>query len=153
MILGLDNEFFAGTLNKKEIVILLSAMLNPLPNLQSILVVDDEEEARFGLSKLLTDQNYNVFTAANGVEALEVIRNNAISIIITDIKMPKMDGLTFLREIKKNLPSAKVVIITGYGEVETYLEAMNLGAIEFLHKPIQFKDLIKVIRKVGEIRH
>jgi len=129
-------------------------MLNTAINVQNnILVVDDEEEARLGLSKLLTVKGYNVFTASNGVEALEILRNQPTSIIITDIKMPEMDGLTFLKEIKRLIPGVKVVIITGYGEVETYLEAMNLGAIEFLHKPIQFDDLVKVIKKVIDIRH
>jgi len=129
-------------------------MLNPLPlSEEHILIVDDEEEARHGLSKLLTTKGYSVLTASNGIEALEVLRKQAASIIITDIKMPEMDGLTFLREIKKLIPNVKVVIITGYGEVETYLEAMNLGAIEFLHKPIRFEDLIKVIRKVIDVRH
>ncbi len=132
---------------------MLSAMLNTIPIIQNILVVDDEDEARLGLSKLLSIKGYNVFTAANGIEALEVLRNNSASIIITDIKMPGMDGLTFLREIKKLLPGVKVVIVTGYGEVETYLEAMNLGAIEFLHKPIEFNALFKVIKKVIEVRH
>ncbi len=128
-------------------------MLNPIPNLQNILVVDDEDEARLGLSKLLSSQGYVVYTAANGLEALELLRNHPVSIIITDVKMPKMDGLTFLREIRKLIPGVKVVIVTGYGEVETYLEAMNLGAMEFLHKPIQFDNLVKVIKKVGDIRH
>jgi DNA-binding NtrC family response regulator len=128
-------------------------MLDSTVSLQNILVVDDEEEARIGLQKLLTVKGYKVFTASNGVEALEILRNQPTSIIITDIKMPEMDGLTFLGEIKKLIPGVKVVIITGYGEVETYLEAMNLGAIEFLHKPIQFDDLFKVIKKIGDIRH
>ncbi len=132
---------------------MLSAMLNTIESIQNILVVDDEDEARLGLSKLLSIKGYKVFTAANGIEALEVLRNNPASIIITDIKMPGMDGLTFLREIKKLIPGVKVVIITGYGEVETYLEAMNLGAIEFLHKPIELNDLFKVIKKVIEVRH
>jgi DNA-binding NtrC family response regulator len=123
-------------------------MLKTIPRLQNILIVDDEDEARLGLSKLLSVKGYHVLTASNGVEALEVLRNQPTSIIITDIKMPEMDGLTFLREIKKLIPGIKVVIITGYGEVETYLEAMNLGAIEFLHKPIQFDDLVKVINKL-----
>lgn len=128
-------------------------MLDTSLSLHNILVVDDEEEARMGLSKLLSIKGYKVFTASNGVEALEVLRNQPTSIIITDIKMPEMDGLTFLKEIRGLLPKVKVVIITGYGEVETYLEAMNLGAIEFLHKPIQFDDLMKVLDKVVSIKH
>ncbi|MFC1855188.1 response regulator [Thermodesulfobacteriota bacterium] len=123
-------------------------MLNkPETDINNILVVDDEEEARLGLAKLLSVKGYRVFTASNGVEALEVLRNQPTSMIITDIKMPEMDGLTFLKEIKKIIPDVNVVIVTGYGEVEAYLEAMNLGAFEFLHKPIQFDDLIKVINK------
>jgi YesN/AraC family two-component response regulator len=128
-------------------------MLKTSPGMQNILIVDDEEETRLGLSKLLSIKGYNVLTASNGVEALEVLRNKSASVIITDIKMPEMDGLTFLREIKKQIPAVNVVIITGYGEVETYLEAMNLGAIEFLHKPIQFGDLEKILKKLEDIRH
>jgi YesN/AraC family two-component response regulator len=133
-------------------------MLNPMLNtstdtIKKILIVDDEEETRLGLSKLLSIRGYKVLTASNGVEALEVLRNQSASTIITDIKMPEMDGLTFLREVKKVSPAVNVVIITGYGEVETYLEAMNLGAIEFLHKPIQFNDLEKILKKLVEVEH
>ena len=146
---------FVGTIKEKGKGdgAIITTMLDSNLGLQNILVVDDEEEARLGLSKLLSVKGFKVFTASNGVEALEVLRNQPTSVIITDIKMPEMDGLTFLREIRKLIPTVKVVIITGYGEVETYLEAMNLGAIEFLHKPIRFDDLVKVIYKVIDIRH
>ncbi|MCF6180172.1 MAG: response regulator, partial [Geopsychrobacter sp.] len=99
--------------------------------MKKILIVDDEENARIGLSKLLSQEGYQVNAVANGHEALSYLGHEQVSLVITDINMPEMDGLVFLRELNREYPSTDVIMITAYGGVESYLEAMNLGAFEY----------------------
>jgi DNA-binding NtrC family response regulator len=113
-----------------------------------ILVVDDEENARMALSKILTHDGYDVASAGNGLEALSFLRNNEVELIITDLNMPEMNGLMFLRELNRSYPASKVIMITAYGEVESYLEAITLGAFEYINKPVKYDDLKKVIDKI-----
>ena len=113
-----------------------------------ILVVDDEENTRIGLSKLLSHEGFIVDLAANGTEALDLLRRQRVNVVISDINMPDMNGIAFLREISRRYPSTNVIMITAYGGVESYLEAMNLGALEYLHKPIRLDELRSVMKKV-----
>lgn len=113
-----------------------------------ILIVDDEENTRIGLSKLLSQEGFVVTSAANGFEALDYLGRNKVSLIISDINMPDMGGLAFLRELSRKHPSTSVIMITAYGGVESYLEAMNLGAYEYLHKPVRLDELRSIIAKV-----
>jgi DNA-binding NtrC family response regulator len=113
-----------------------------------ILVVDDEENARIALSKILTREGYEVASAGNGYEALNYLRGKEVELIITDINMPEMNGLSFLRELSRSHPESNVIMITAYGEVESYFEAMNLGAFEYINKPVKIDELKKIIRKI-----
>lgn len=113
-----------------------------------ILVVDDEENTRLALTRLLIREGYEVNTAANGSEALNQIRSHPVELVITDLNMPVMNGLAFLRELNREQPSSNVIMITAYGEVESYLEALNLGAFEYLNKPIKLDELKKIMRKM-----
>ena len=113
-----------------------------------ILVVDDEENARNALSRILTREGYEVASAGNGYEALNYLRGKEVELIITDINMPEMNGLTFLRELSKSHPESNVIMVTAYGEVESYFEAMNLGAFEYINKPVKIDELKKIIRKI-----
>lgn len=113
-----------------------------------ILVVDDEENARIALSKLLVREGYEVSLAGNGNEALRFLQGREVELIITDINMPEMNGLTFLRELSKSYPESNVIMVTAYGEVESYIEAMNLGAFEYINKPLKIDELKNVIRKI-----
>ncbi len=121
--------------------------------IRKILIVDDEENARIGLSKLLTQEGYEVSSVANGYEALQFLGREKVHLVISDINMPEMDGLAFLRELHRNHPSTHVIMITAYGGVESYLEAMNLGAFEYIHKPVKLEELKSVMNKiVGDAR-
>ncbi|MHB8174727.1 MAG: sigma-54-dependent transcriptional regulator [Nitrospirota bacterium] len=117
-----------------------------------ILVVDDEENAREGLSKILSKEGYRVETAANGKEAIDNLKDQRYDLVITDMRMPLMDGFEVLREIKKMDENIGVIMITAYGEVESYLEAMNMGAFEYINKPVRVNELKRVISKVLEAR-
>ena len=116
-----------------------------------ILVVDDEENARVALSKILTHDGYEVSSAGNGLEALNFLRSNDVELIITDLNMPEMNGLMFLRELNRSYPTSKVIMITAYGEVESYLEAITLGAFEYINKPVKYDDLKKIIDKISKM--
>lgn len=113
-----------------------------------VLVVDDEENTRLALTRLLSREGYQVRTASNGNEALCQLRNNPAELIITDLNMPEMNGLTFLRELNREHPMSNVIMITAFGEVESYLEALNLGVFEYLNKPIRLEELKKVMGKI-----
>jgi DNA-binding NtrC family response regulator len=115
--------------------------------MDKILIVDDEENTRIGLVKLLAQEGYCAEAVANGFEALESLKSGSFSLILTDINMPEMNGLVFLRELNQTYPELKVVMITAYGGVDSYLEAMNLGALEYLHKPVKLRDLQTVLSK------
>lgn len=111
-------------------------------------MVDDEENTRLALTRLLSREGYEVKTAANGLEALSSLRNNPAELIITDLNMPEMNGLSFLRELNREYPASNVIMITAFGEVESYLEALNLGAFEYLNKPLRLEELRKVMGKM-----
>ncbi len=113
-----------------------------------ILVVDDEENARIGLSRLLAQEGFLVESVANGYEALDYLRQQDVNLIVTDINMPEMNGIAFLRELNKHFPKSNVIMITAYGGVESYIEAMNLGAFEYINKPVKIDELKSILKKI-----
>jgi two-component system response regulator (stage 0 sporulation protein F) len=113
-----------------------------------ILVVDDEEDARDLFNTILTDEGYAVSLANGGEQALSLFNNNPYNLVITDIKMPGMDGLQLLQEIRKTGSKTDVIMVTAYGEVESYLKAMSLGAAEYINKPVRIKELKRIVHKV-----
>lgn len=113
-----------------------------------ILVVDDEENARIGLTRLLANEGFIVDSVANGFEALNYLRQQEVNLIVTDINMPEMNGITFLKELNKSFPKSNVIMITAYGGVESYIEAMNLGAFEYINKPVKIEELKSILKKI-----
>jgi len=113
-----------------------------------ILVVDDEEGARELFNTILTDEGYHVTLAISGEDALTRLKVDAFDLVVTDIKMPGMDGLQLLQEIRKSGARSDVIMVTAYGEVESYLKAMSLGAAEYINKPIRIKELKRIVHKV-----
>ncbi len=112
-----------------------------------ILVVDDEKDTCLLLSQVLEKEGYDVDTASSGKEALSILKKKKINLVITDLKMPEMDGLTFLREARKLKSKAKFIMMTAYGEIETYLDAINLGAFDYLNKPMEISDVRIAVKK------
>lgn len=115
---------------------------------KKILVVDDEENARIGLTKLLEREGFEVASVSNGFEALNFLQQREVNVIVTDINMPEMNGITFLRELNKSFPRSNVIMITAYGGVESYIEAMNLGAFEYINKPVKLDELKSILTKI-----
>jgi ATP-dependent Lon protease len=106
-----------------------------------VLVVDDEEIARMNLEHVLKKEGYAVRTAANGQEALDLVRQWSFDLIVTDLKMDKMDGMTLLSEAGKLSPATQIVIVTGYATVQSAVQAMRTGAAHYLTKPISLDEL------------
>ena len=115
----------------------------------TILLVDDEEGIRKVLSISLEDCGYRVSTAQNGEEALRIFRQVQPQIVLTDIKMPGMDGIELLQRIKEESPDTEVIMITGYATVEVAREALGKGAFDFIAKPFKPNDLREVIVKAA----
>jgi len=113
-----------------------------------VLVVDDEENARIGLSKILEQEGYRVDSVANGREALDFLQHQNVQVVISDLQMPEMNGMNFLRELNRHYPSTQVIMVTAHGGVESYLEAIHLGAYEYINKPIKLEELRIVMNKM-----
>lgn len=115
-----------------------------------ILLVDDEEGIRKVLSISLTDSGYKVLTAANGDEALKIFKKDKPPIVLTDIKMPGIDGITLLKEIKKARPDTEVIMITGHGQMDLAIESLQYEAVDFVTKPINNDALEIALKRATE---
>jgi DNA-binding NtrC family response regulator len=113
----------------------------------NILVVDDEPDMREALSAALRREGLCISTAANGIEALEKVQEQAFDLVITDVRMPRMGGLALLQELKRTFPALPVIMMTGYGRIEDAVEAMKAGAFDYLLKPFSLEDLKAVVTK------
>ena len=114
-----------------------------------VLLVDDEVPFVETMSKRLTKRQLMVLSAYSGREALEKLEKNAVDVVILDVKMPAMDGIETLREIKKSHPLVEVIMLTGHATIETAVEGMRLGAFDYLMKPCEIEELLA---KVGEAK-
>ena len=123
-------------------------MHNSHSNGVHILIVDDEPLVRRSLSELLTLSGYTVSTANNGREALEFLKDYNTDIIITDIKMPEIDGMQLLKQVKLANPNIAVILITGYGSIENAIEAIKEGAYDYVTKPIVDSEIKIVIDRL-----
>ena len=108
-----------------------------------VLVVDDEKDFVEMFAMRLEDAGERVRKAYSGEEGLEVLAKSDIDVVILDIKMPGMDGIETLREIKRRFPLVEVILLTGHGAVDTAVEGMKLGAFDYLNKPAEFKELLE----------
>src|ERR1700690_4047292 len=102
-----------------------------------ILVVEDERSMREVLKILLEEESYDVTTASDGLEGVEHIKNNVFDLVITDIKMPKADGFEVLKQVKSISPDTIVIMVTAFGTTEAAIEAMKIGAYDYIHKPFK----------------
>ena len=116
----------------------------------TILIVDDEPNYLIVLSELLRDEGFEVFTAANGMEGLQVVREADLDLVITDMQMPEMDGMQLLRHVKELNKELPVLMITAYAQVEKAVEAMQAGAFSYLAKPFSNDELIVTIQKATQ---
>ena len=116
----------------------------------NILVIDDEKGIRDLLAYELSAQGYTVGTAKDGQEGIEMVRQGNFQLVISDIKMPRMDGICALEEIKKINPEIEVIMATGFGTIETAVASLKRGAYDFIQKPFNVDEILSVIDKALE---
>jgi two-component system response regulator PilR (NtrC family) len=119
-------------------------------NKGKILVVEDEKSMREVLKILLEGENYEVMTASDGVEGLSSVEKDIFDLVITDMKMPKVDGFEVLKKIKEVSPDTIVIMITAFGTTETAVEAMKFGAYDYINKPFNIDEIRLIVKKAIE---
>ena len=115
--------------------------------MEKILIVDDELNMLLVLEAMLKKERYDVVTASDGREALNILKNYDVAVVVTDLKMPRLDGLGLLSRIEADYPSIPVIIITAHGTVETAVEALKSGAFDYITKPFDQDELKKHYKK------
>ena len=118
----------------------------------AILLVDDEESILTSIKSFLSRREHEVFTASNGQEGIDIVKNNVIDLVLTDYRMPIKNGLEVLKEIKEINPNIDVVVITAFGNVDDAIDIMKNGAYDYLTKPIDLDILENLISRVSEKR-
>ena len=119
---------------------------------QSILIADDSAAIREVLSELLRQRGYQVLTASDGAEALQVLEAKPVDLILTDVRMPGMGGLNLLEKVRMKMPDIPVVLLTAWPSVEVTVQALRLGARDFLTKPTSSRDLLQVVETQLRLR-
>jgi two-component system, OmpR family, response regulator len=118
------------------------AAAGAIMNLKKVLLVDDESDVTRILSKRLERRGYECAAAANGQEALEAMQQYAYSVVIMDVKMPVMDGMSALQHIHSQWPATKVILLSGHADMQLAVQAMSDGAFGYLMKPVDLEELL-----------
>src|SRR4051812_227499 len=116
----------------------------------TVLVIDDEEANRLALERIFVREGWEVRLAADGRQGLEALRDGAVSVVVTDLKMPGMGGMELLRAARQVAPDVQVILVTAYGTIEGAVEAMKEGAYDFVTKPLRRAEVIASVRKATE---
>jgi two-component system chemotaxis response regulator CheY len=121
-------------------------------NTPSVLIVEDDSATRRLYRFLLSNGGYIVLEAEDGVAALEQLARHQCDMVITDMNMPRMDGMELIRNIKRDRPEIHVILITAFGTPDTQKQAMKMGANDYLAKPFDFEELERRVRNYFENR-
>lgn len=117
-------------------------------NIKKILVVEDDTDARWGLCHFLKKEGYDVSEAEDGIKAHAVLKKEKVDLILSDLKMPGMDGLDLLKHCRKENNAAVFVMMTAYGDCESFWEILNHGAYEYLNKPVTLSEVLALVKKI-----
>ncbi|RQD60260.1 response regulator [Desulfonatronovibrio magnus] len=117
-----------------------------------ILLVDDEERFRKTLNKRLREKGFDAADVESGIKALEYLKKSSVDVMVLDIKMPEMDGIETLLNVKKVSPGTEVVLLTGHGTVDTAIQGMRAGAHDYLMKPCEIELLIDKIERAYDVK-
>src|SRR5262249_8740010 len=113
-------------------------------------IADDEETARRGLGQILTEDGYEVFLASDGEEALRLVAQESPDILLTDLRMPGMDGHELLNRVRQGYPDMTVVIMTAHGTIRSAVQALQEGAADYLTKPVDVEELEHLLDRIGK---
>ncbi len=119
---------------------------------KTVLIVDDERSALDFCKEILKNQGFKIEGAESGERALEILENRSVDILLTDVRMPGMDGIELLRAAKDKYPEVDVIVMTGFGSIQAAVEATKLGAYDYITKPFKVDDFCRVFRRLAELR-
>ncbi|MCF8036017.1 MAG: endopeptidase La [Desulfobacteraceae bacterium] len=142
----LNEEHYGLAEIKDRILEYLAVRIIKLSRKHTIMVVDDEERTRRNLDHVLNREGYGVVTAENGVQALELLEETSVDVIITDLKMDQVDGIEVLEKARENDPQVEVIVITGYATVPNAVEAMKKGSYNYITKPFKLEEIRSSVR-------
>ncbi|MDA8078422.1 MAG: response regulator [Nitrospiraceae bacterium] len=115
-----------------------------------VLVIDDEEIVRISCSRALRPEGFEVQLARNGAEGLGMLGQDRFDVVLTDLKMPDMDGIEVLKQVKEGWPEAEVIVITGYQTVDTAVKSIKLGAFDYVEKPFTPDKILAAVTAAME---
>jgi signal transduction histidine kinase len=118
--------------------------------MMNILVVDDDEMVRYVLTEKLSESGFSAAAAVDGLSAVELFRNSVFDAVLLDLKMPGMDGIETLKQLRKHDPDIPVIMVTAFGDIATAVEAIKLGAYDFVEKPPQISRIVVTLRRAIE---
>ena len=118
--------------------------------IERVLVVDDEENITEVVSLFLKSRGYFVTTAKNGEEALKILKEDYYDLVMSDIRMPKMDGLALLKEINKLRGNIVTIMLTGFATIDTAVDAMKSGAFDYVVKPFSINEILNAVKRADE---
>lgn len=119
--------------------------------MNSILIIDDEPSIRTILQEILTDENYEVHTAADGFEGLHILKTTKIELVLLDIWLPRMGGIDVLKEIKKEFSEIEVIVISGHANVDIAVNAIKIGAFDFIEKPLDMDRVLNLTKNALQL--
>jgi DNA-binding NtrC family response regulator len=119
---------------------------------EKVLIVEDEENERVGMAELISGWGYRTETAHDGLEGLEKVELFSPGIVLTDLKMPRMDGMALLSKLAERSESIAVIVVTAQGTIESAVQAMQIGAFNYIQKPIDFNRLKSILQNAAELR-
>ncbi len=118
-----------------------------------VLIVDDDETLRFSIAQILEEAGYETIKAKHGLDGLSVLKQDPnFDVVLTDVKMKEMDGLQLLEEVKSQYPEISIIMMTGHGTVDSAVQAMRDGAVNYLLKPISRRQLLEGVREAVQLR-
>ncbi|MBN2318553.1 MAG: response regulator [Acidobacteria bacterium] len=117
------------------------------PGSHHILLVEDEPNVAKGLELVLSDEGYGVEIAETGRSALEKFHGNGFDLVVSDLRLPDIDGLEVIKDIRHERPEVKAIVITGYPSVSSAVDAVRLGVMDYLRKPFSDEDLVNAVKK------
>jgi len=121
-----------------------------MKKIEKVLIVEDDADARWGLSLFLKKEGFDVFEAKDGLEAITMLNKENVDLVLSDLKMPNLDGLELLKYCNKNCDNVVFVMMTAYGDCESFCEILNYGAFEYLNKPVRLEEVLSLIKRIEE---
>jgi DNA-binding NtrC family response regulator len=119
---------------------------------KTVLLVDDDLDFRRALKKVLERSGHKAATACDGQEAIDFLSEYAIDLVISEVRMPQLCGIELMEQVKRRRIGTPVIFLTAYGEVESYMDLMNMGAFEYLNKPVEEEEVLRVAQKAMGIQ-